>query len=160
MTEYEMKIREAANDIKYMRSASGAMYGQMIFSLISLLVSKKKISKTDLEIILEAERISIKNSVKSYVESTYGQENSAINRSQDLKEVEKLCLEYVEEIKNVIIELSGELSPNKKTNSKKRKKKKLRVEEAVPKRKKKIVAKADTELEIIESDEESVKEKM
>lgn len=118
MTEYEMKIREAANDIKYMRSTSGAMYSQMIFSLISILLAKKKISHEDLEVILEAERGAIRDSVKSYAESAYGQENSAINRTEDLNEIEKLCLQYVEKIKKVIIEVSKQIAPAKKVRKK------------------------------------------
>lgn len=119
MTEYEMKIKEAANDVKYMRTVNGAMYSQMIFSLIAIMLANKKITKDDLEIILEVERVAIKDSVKSYAESNYGQENSAITGTEDVKEIEKLCLEYVDEIRKMITEVADQIAPPKKRRKKK-----------------------------------------
>lgn len=147
MTEYEAKIKEAANDIKYLRSSSGAMYGSMIFGLISILLANKKINKVDLETILEVERNEIKNSVKSYVESNYGQENAAINRTEDVKQVEKLCLEYVDEIKNMIVEISKKIGSIEADSEKSEKRKQRRIA-----RKAMIIPRSEIELNINKGD--------
>jgi hypothetical protein len=130
MTEYEMKIREAANDVKYLLHNTGAIYSTMVYSLISILLSKKKINNDDLDVILEVLKANVKTSVKSYVESNYGQENSAITTTEDVKAVEKLCMEYVEELKNNIIEIAKEITPKKTTRRRKpRAKKEIVVKE-------------------------------
>jgi len=121
MTEYEMKIKEAANDIKYLRVKDGAMYSQMVFSLISIMLAKKKITKEDLNTIIEVERNAIKVSVKAYAESSYGQENSAITGTEDVKAVEKICIEYVDEVSKMIIEVAEQIAPPKKIRRKKNK---------------------------------------
>ena len=149
MTEYEMKIKEAANDIKYLRTSTGAMYSQMIFSLISIMLAKRKITKEELEIILEVERSSIKESVKSYAESNYGQENSAITRTEDMKEVEKICLRYVEEIKKMILEVAKQISTPKRA----RKRKKRIVKKDVNNLQHKIIPSSKVKVEIFKKSE-------
>jgi hypothetical protein len=132
MTEYEMKIREAANDVKYLLNNTGAVYSTMVYSLISILLSKKKINNDDLEVILEVLKSTVKNSVKSYAESNYGQENSAITRTEDIVEVEKLCLKYVEELKNNIIEIVKQITPQKKPRKPRQRKQKKEIHGIIP----------------------------
>lgn len=121
ISEYEAKLRNASNLITGMRASGGTTSTTLVLGLLSVLLSKKKIAKSDLEVIFEVERQGAELTVKDWFSQHYGNPDFNINNEVERDEVVKLCHEEVDRMRDFVISAASDIETPKKSRATKTK---------------------------------------
>jgi len=115
MTEYESRIRSVSSLINEMRATSGSTATTLMFAFISVMLSKNKMTERDLEVIFDVERNQTKQTLQSYFNQNYGEDDFELKNEKEKEDAEKFCLEYVDNIKeNIKLAAEHMESPRRK----------------------------------------------
>lgn len=114
MNEYEAKIKSFANGVAEIRSSTGATSSTLMFTLISIMLAKNKITDKDIDIIFSVEKNQAANTVKEYFEQSYGEADFELQNEEDLKLAEKYVFEYIENMATQIRNAAVQLKPERK----------------------------------------------
>lgn len=119
-TEFQARMKSISMEFLGSRKVSGDLVLQMMFSLLSLLRSKNKITDKDLDIIFEVEKESIAAMLQEYFSHTYGDRNARIQNEEELKIVSRFAFSemdnYREQIADAARNLKTPRKPRKKEN--------------------------------------------
>lgn len=119
MSEYESKIRNAANLITGMRASGGTTATTLILGLLSVFVSKNKLARSDLEVIFEVEKQGAANTVKDWFSQHYGDPNFELKNEVERDEVIKMCENQVDRLRDFVLSAAADITPPKRTRKKK-----------------------------------------
>jgi hypothetical protein len=114
MGEYEARIKSFANGVSEIRSATGATSTTLMFALMSVLLSKNKITDRDLEIIFDVENKQAYSTMQGYFDQNYGDPDFEIQNEEELKEAYEEIKRYITDIKNSIRGAADNLKPPKR----------------------------------------------
>lgn len=109
MNEYTAKIKSVANEIIGLRSTSGTTATTIMFGVLSLLKSKDQLSDTDLDIIFKVEKEGLIKTVQDHFDKNYGDPRYPISNDQELEDVKSACVDYIDNMKSIVIEAAKEL---------------------------------------------------
>lgn len=114
MSEYEAKLRNAANLVTGMRASGGTTATTLVLGLLSVMVAKHKIAKSDLEVVFEVEKQGAANTVKDWFTQHYGDPDFNINNEVERDEVVKICEEQVDKMMEFVISAATDIEPQKR----------------------------------------------
>ncbi len=138
MNEYTARIKSFAASVSEVRSVSGSTATTLMFALMSLLLSKNKITNKDLEIIFDVEIGQSLTTMKGFFDASYGDPDFEIKNEIELKDAEKYIYEYLNDIKDNILNTAIALNPKHyPPKTKPETKVETKVEKPKPKRRKK-----------------------
>ena len=109
MNEYEAKIKDSAEYIRNLRGNSGATSNTLMFSLLSTLLAKNKISDKDIEVIFKVEKDSTSNTLKSYFTANFGDPTFELKNEKELEDVQKVALAGIDEICKYIKDVAAKI---------------------------------------------------
>jgi hypothetical protein len=112
--EYEASLRSVSNEFIASRIGKGDTAHVLMFSLLSVLFGKKKITETDLDTILETEYGYLLSDLKEYLKATMGDPTSKIKNDQEFQFVSKMCEEYWDDYKKQVVNTSNLVKKERK----------------------------------------------
>lgn len=113
MSEYEAKIRNAANLVTGMRASGGTTATTLTLGLLSVLVSKNKITKSDLEVVFEVERQGAESTIREWYSQNQGDPDFNINNEVERDEVIKMCHVQVDKMREFVESAASDIAPGK-----------------------------------------------
>lgn len=114
MTEYEARIKDFAVSINEIRGSTGATATTLMFALMSVLLSKNKITDRDLDIIFDVEEKQAYNTMRSYFDQGYGDPSFELNNEEELKDAFNYTIEYINNIRENVRNAAIQLKPERK----------------------------------------------
>jgi hypothetical protein len=114
-SEYEARVKSFANNVTEIRSATGATASTLMFALMSVMLSKGKITDRDLEVMFDVEKGQASSTMRSYFQQNYGDPDFEINNEEELADAEKYLIGFLDEVKETV-RLTAEqlMSPRRK----------------------------------------------
>ena len=98
MNEYEAKIKDTAEYIRNLRGNSGATASTLIYSLLSILMAKNKISEKDVDVVFKVELDSTLSTLKSYFTANFGEPTFELKNEKELEDVQKVITAGIDEV--------------------------------------------------------------
>jgi len=121
MDEYKARLQSVVDYIRQLRSSSGITSNTLSFGLLSLMLSRKRITKEDLDVIFEVERKGSEETLKSLYIQNLGEKGFELENEQDLANANKLIEESIDIMKRNVVSAANEmfeLTPPKKKRKK------------------------------------------
>jgi len=120
MNEYEARLKNIASTINEMRATSGATATTLMFSLLSSMLAKNKITEKDLDIIFEVEKGQARQTFRSYFDQNYGDPDFELKNAKEMEDALVYVVEYIELVKeNVKLAAESLRGPRRKKKEEK-----------------------------------------
>jgi hypothetical protein len=113
MNEYEAKIRSTAEYIRTMRANSGATSNTLVYTLLSVLYAKNKLTEHDVDVIFTVEKDSTISTLRSYFQANFGDPTFELKNEKELEDVQKVCVEGIAEVQKYVKEVSSKIKTKK-----------------------------------------------
>lgn len=111
MNEYEARLRTVVEQLIELRGVSGTTISSLFLGLLTVLLSKNKITAKDLDIIFEAERQSAEGTMKDIFAKSYGDPEFPLRNEGEIDDVIKMYDDYLQKNKSFVTDAAKEIEP-------------------------------------------------
>ena len=113
-SEFQARMKSVAMEFLNSRKVSGDLTMQMMFSVLSLLKSKNKITDKDLDVIFEVEKETVGAMLEEYFNYTHGDRNARMQNEEELKVVSKYAFAEIDNYRKQVAGAATDLKPVRK----------------------------------------------
>ncbi|MEM4271181.1 MAG: hypothetical protein QXO70_03760 [Candidatus Pacearchaeota archaeon] len=114
MNEYEVRLKSISEDILNYRYSNGRASISIIFSVLSILLARKKLTTEDVEVIVNIEKKNVEKLLHDFYVNNFGSENFQIKSEVELELVKKFCLDYIDGFKDMVFKSAEEIGFSRK----------------------------------------------